>query len=213
MLCHELERHNMPIEPALSRFLFADTLPAAREVYSHLPSRKLGSIYEHISGMDMPNAHDALADCEGLHVVATSPDIAEALEPMSLTELLQLHGFDGNKGAQKPKAAKDKKAKPQKATVGKAAKDKKEVVPRGQLPTSEEVELVMQQQTEERQFALGQLVYPTLICQYQQRILQLTERDQGKDQGGKCWPAKTSKGLDCKLCLKKGSGSWCHHHS
>ena len=26
------------------------------------------------------------------------------------------------------------------------------------------------------------------------------------------WPALTTKGAECKLCLKKGRGVFCHHH-
>ena len=44
-----------------------------------------------------------------------------------------------------------------------------------QLPTPEQVQHIMEKQTKEREFALGQLVYPRLIIQYQHKIKQLEE--------------------------------------
>ena len=66
ILVHEMERHRMDPKACLSSFMFSDSLPACRSVFSHMNSRSLGAIYMEIVGQELPNAHDALADCAGL---------------------------------------------------------------------------------------------------------------------------------------------------
>ncbi|CAM9539187.1 unnamed protein product [Scytosiphon promiscuus] len=56
----------------------------------HPPGYKLGVLYEHIFGQEMPDAHTALADVEGLEAVLSSCGIAERWRRVASTPECQI---------------------------------------------------------------------------------------------------------------------------
>jgi len=93
MLVYECHRHGISLDALRSRGVhLCDSLPAARAVNGKSASNKLAALFQQVTGREMAGAHDALADCEALYVVAQHAPFQAASQVESLDAWLQRAG-------------------------------------------------------------------------------------------------------------------------
>jgi DNA polymerase III epsilon subunit-like protein len=93
MLVYECHRHGISLDTLRARHVhLCDSLLAARAVNGKSASNKLAALFQQVTGQEMAGAHDALADCEALYVVAQHAPFQAAAQVESLDAWLQRAG-------------------------------------------------------------------------------------------------------------------------